>query len=73
MIPERFSVSFTGPAFDHHEIAAVALAQSLLALDSLARTCAHEVYGKDSEIEIKVQGAPHHGSFIIDLLIEHPI
>lgn len=70
---EKLSVTFSGPAFQNHEISAAALAQSLLALDSLAQTCGHAVYGHDAEIEVKVQGSPKPGSFLIDLIISHPL
>ena len=70
-VEEKFSIEFNGPAFERHEISAAALAQSLLALDGLARRCAEAAYGKDADIDIKVQGNFRPGSFIVDLLIKH--
>ena len=49
---ETFSIQFAGKAFDNHEIPASALAQSLLALDGLAKRTAEVVYGKDANAEI---------------------
>ena len=43
---ETFSIGFDGIALDRHEIPAVAFAQSLLALDALARRTAEAVYGE---------------------------
>lgn len=68
---EEFSVEFCGPALDGHEIPAAMLAQSLLALDHLATRAAAAAYGKDTDVSVKVKGAPRAGSFIIDLLIQH--
>ena len=65
---ESFSIQFTGKAFDNYEIPASALAQSLLALDSLSQRAAEVVYGKDSGTEIKVRAGFRKGSFIIDLV-----
>lgn len=70
-VEEKFSIEFDGPAFEQHEISASALAQSLLALDGLARRSAEAAYGKDAGIEIKVKGDFRPGSFIVDMLIEH--
>lgn len=70
---ENFSVTFSGPAFDRHEISAASLAESLLALDSLSKICGHAAYGKEADIEVKVKGTPRAGSFIIDLAIAHPV
>lgn len=67
---ENFIVKFSGPAFDNHEISAPALAQSLLALDSLTRICATTIYGRNSEVDIKVKGGPQCGSFEIGMLIQ---
>ena len=68
-VEEKFSIEFDGPAFERHEISASALAQSLLALDGLARRSAEAAYGKDAGIEIKVKGDFRPGSFIVDMLI----
>lgn len=68
---ELLAMKFEGPAFDRHEIPANILANSLLALDALARRCAEVAYGKESDIQIKVKGSPREGSFITDLLVEH--
>ncbi len=70
-VEENFSIEFHGPAFERHEISVSALAQSLLALDGLARRSAEAAYGKDAEIDIKVKGGFQPGSFIVDLLIQH--
>lgn len=51
-INETFSIQFSGKAFDNHDIPASALAQSLLALDGLAKRTAEAVYGKGSNPEI---------------------
>ena len=69
---ENFSVEFSGPALEGHEISAAALAQSLLALDRLARRAAEAAYGRDADVSVKVKGKPRPGSFIIDLIIQHP-
>lgn len=65
---ETFSIQFTGEAFDNHEIPASALAQSLLALDGLAKRSAEVIYGKSSNPEIKVKAGFRQGSFIVDLV-----
>ena len=65
---ESFSIQFIGEAFGSNEISASALAQSLLALDGLAKKAAEVEYGKDSEAEIKVKAGFRKGSFIIDLI-----
>lgn len=70
-VEEKFSIEFDGPAFERHEISASALAQSLLALDGLARRSAEAAYGKSAEIDVKVKGDFRPGSFIIDLLVQH--
>ena len=69
---EAFSISFNGPAFDGHDIPAAALAQSLLALDGLSRRAAEAAYGKSASIDVKVKAGFRPGSFLIDLIIEHP-
>ncbi|MBE6441543.1 MAG: hypothetical protein E7022_04305 [Desulfovibrio desulfuricans] len=69
---EAFSISFNGPAFDGHDIPAAALAQSLLALDGLSRRAAETAYGKSAAIDVKVKAGFRPGSFLIDLIIEHP-
>ena len=51
---ETFSIEFDGPAFDKYQIPAAALAQSLLALDDLAKRISDVAYGKEAEAEIKV-------------------
>ena len=65
---ETFSIEFDGVAFDAHEIPAAALAQSLLALDGLAKRAAEAVYGKEVEAEIRVKAGFKQGSFILDLI-----
>lgn len=65
---ETFSIQFAGKAFDNHEIPASALAQSLLALDGLAKRTAEVVYGKDANAEINVKAGFRQGSFIVDLV-----
>lgn len=70
-VEENFSIEFEGPAFEQHKISASALAQSLLALDGLARRSAEAAYGKDAEIDIKVKGGFRPGSFIIDMVVQH--
>lgn len=67
---ETFSIQFSGEAFDNHDIPAAALAQSLLALDGLAKRVAEVVYGKESNTEIKVKAGFRKGSFIIDLVAQ---
>ncbi|MBO4335170.1 MAG: hypothetical protein J5846_04970 [Desulfovibrio sp.] len=69
---EAFSISFNGPAFDGHDIPAAALAQSLLALDGLSRRAAEAAYGKSASIDVKVKAGFRPGSFLIDLIVEHP-
>ena len=66
---EEFSIEFAGPATEQHEISAVGLAQSLLALDTLARRSALAVYGSGSDIDVKVR-AGSRGSYIMDLIIQ---
>lgn len=66
---ETFSIEFDGPAFDKHQIPAAALAQSLLALDDLAKRISDVAYGKEAEAEIKVN-AVKAGSFIVELYQE---
>lgn len=68
IINETFSIQFSGKAFDNHDIPASALAQSLLALDGLAKRTAEAVYGKGSNPEIKVKAGFRQGSFIVDLI-----
>ena len=70
-VEEVFFIEFDGPAFEHHNIPAAALAQSLLALDGLARRSAEAVYGKDADIRVNVKGSFRPGSFIVDMLIEY--
>lgn len=67
---ETFSIQFSGKAFDDHAIPAAALAQSLLALDGLAKRVSEVVYGKESNAEIKVKSGFRQGSFIVDLLAQ---
>lgn len=67
---ESFSIKFDGPAFDGRGISAVALAQSLLALDGLAVRMSQELYGADSKAEIKVTAGFKQGAFLVDLIIE---
>lgn len=68
---ENFSVKFSGPALDSHEISAAALAQSLLALDHLAHRAAIAAYGREAEVSVKVKGSPRPGSFVVDLIVDH--
>lgn len=68
---ENFSIEFDGIAFERHEIPASALAQSLLALDGIARRAAEASYGKDAEIDIKVKGSFQPGSFLMNMIITH--
>ena len=68
-VAETFSIEFDGPAFDKHQIPAAALAQSLLALDDLAKRISDVAYGKEAEAEIKVN-AVKAGSFIVELYQE---
>lgn len=70
-VQEKFSIQFDGPAFERHEISASALAQSLLALDGLARRSAEAAYGKGADIDIKVKGDFRPGSFIVDMLVQY--
>lgn len=65
---ETFSIQFSGKAFDHYDIPAPALAQSLLALDGLAKRSAEVAYGKGASVEIKVKAGFRQGSFIVDLV-----
>lgn len=67
---ETFSIEFDGPAFEDHRIPVTALAQSLLALDGLAKRVASEAYGKGYEADVKVKAGFKPGSFIVDLIIE---
>lgn len=68
---EHFSIAFEGPAIEQHKISASALAQSLLALDGLARSSAQAVYGRDTEIDIQVKGDARPGAFSIDMAVRH--
>lgn len=68
VMKETFSIQFSGKAFDDYEIPATALAQSLLALDGLAKRSAEALYGNDSNPEIKVKAGFRQGSFIVDLI-----
>ena len=68
---EHFSIAFGGPAIEQHKISASALAQSLLALDGLARSSAQAVYGRDTEIDIQVKGDARPGAFSIDMAVRH--
>lgn len=67
---ETFSIEFDGPAFEDHRIPVAALAQSLLALDGLAKRVAIAAYGKEFEADVKVNAGFKPGSFIVDLIIE---
>lgn len=69
---ETFSIQFSGKAFDNYDIPASALAQSLLALDGLAKRSAEAIYGKNSNTEIKVKAGFRQGSFIVDLIASQP-
>lgn len=64
---ETFSIQFSVEAIDCHNISAAAIAQSLFALDGLARRVSEVVYGKRSDIEIQVKSGFGEGAFIIDL------
>ena len=66
-----FSISFEGQAIEQHKISASALAQSLLALDGLARSSAQAVYGRDTEIDIQVKGEAKPGAFSVDMDVRH--
>ncbi len=68
---EHFSISFEGQAIEQHKISASALAQSLLALDGLARRSAQAVYGRDAEIDIQVKGEAKPGAFSVDMAVRH--
>ena len=68
---EHFSISFEGQAIEQHKISASALAQSLLALDGLARRSAQAVYGRDAEIDIQVKGEARPGAFSVDMAVRH--
>ena len=65
---ETFSIEFSGKSFDNHEIPASALAQSLLALDGLAKKSAEALYGKDVNVELRVKAGFKQGSFIAELV-----
>ena len=65
---ETFSIEFDGKAFDDHEIPAAALAQSLLAVDGLAKRAAEVIYGKGADAEVRVKAGFKPGSFIMDLI-----
>ncbi len=65
---ETFSIEFDGAAFDNHEIPAAALAQSLFAVDDLAKRAAKALYGKSASAEIRVKAGFKPGSFILDLV-----
>ena len=66
---EEFTVTYDGPALDEHLISAHALAQSLLALDAIARKAAASVY-PDSDCDIKIRGGFRPGSFNVDLVVD---
>ena len=68
---EHFSISFEGQAIEQHKISASALAQSLLALDWLARSAAEAVYGRNAETDIQVKGEARPGAFSIDMAVRH--
>ena len=68
---EHFSISFEGQAIEQHKISASALAQSLLALDWLARSAAEAVYGRNAETDIQVKGDARPGAFSIDMAVRH--
>ncbi len=68
-IYESFSIEFGGKAFHQCKVPAAALAQSLLALDGLARKSSEAVYGTDCQTEVKIQADSNQGSFIVDLAI----
>ncbi len=71
-ITETFFLEFEGEAFDGHRIPAAALAQSLLALDALARSAAEAAYGRGSSAEMSVRAGLKPGVFVIDLVIRDP-
>ena len=68
---EHFSNSFEGQAIEQHKFSASALAQSLLALDWLARSAAEAVYGRNAETDIQVKGEARPGAFSIDMTVRH--
>lgn len=67
---EKFSIKFDGAAFESHEIPVSALAQSLLSLDSLSKSMVEAIYGKGTDIDVKVKGGFRPGSFVVDLFIQ---
>lgn len=68
---EHFSIAFEGPDIGQCSFSASILAQSLLALDWLARSAAEAVYGKNSETDIHVTGRSSPGSFSVDMVVRH--
>ena len=70
ILHENFTLTLEGEALKEHSVSARMLAQSLLGFDLIARNVAESLYGKSSEIDIKVK-ALRKGSFNIDLILQY--
>lgn len=67
---EEFTFKFDGPAIENHEIEVSLLAESLIALRSLAeRSCKIE-YGTSDDLLLKVKGGFASGSFSVALILD---
>lgn len=65
---ETFSIEFIGRSFAEHEISACALAQSLVALEALARQAAAAVYGQSVQPEVQVRAGVKPCTYVFDLI-----
>lgn len=67
---ETFSIEFSGKAFDNDEMSAAATAQSLVALEALARQAAAAVYGPSVQPEVNVRAGVKPCTFVFDLTLQ---
>ena len=68
MSEEKFTLVFDGPALEFHEIEVRNLGQALIAMCDLIHAANTEIYGGNSQVEVKVKAhAP--GSFEVDFLL----
>jgi len=67
---EEFTFTFEGPAVERHELEVSLLAESLIALRSLAERSCKMLYGNSDDLVVKVKGGFRSGSFSVDLILD---
>lgn len=67
---EEFAFKFDGPAIKNHEIEVSLLAESLMALRSLAERSCKMKYGACEDLVLKVKGGFAPGSFSVSLILD---